>query len=187
MLAAATLFTAACGQKPAAAITPAPPVAAALAAAASLPAARAPGAPTPDAGAPDDGATTATGWLDLPAYKLKLEEIRRCGAKTARGAQPAGATIAPTQVGALVHVAAKVNELFVTPRDVSLERGGVILDARYLDQAAPQGCAPLLPQKQLRAGQTVHGIVLFEVPPSFRAKPGPVTLAFHPTRWGGAA
>ena len=73
-----------------------------------------------------------------------------------------------TWVGALFSVQAKDKSVFVSPRDLELRRGGVILNARHINQPLLPGCKPLLPAKQLRIGEDVSGFALFEVPKSFR-------------------
>ena len=77
--------------------------------------------------------------------------------------------------------------MFVSARDLELRRGGVILNARYINQPLLPGCKPLLPAKQLRIGEDVSGFALFEVPKSFRTTTDdPIVLSYKPTRWGGA-
>src|SRR4030095_9634512 len=76
--------------------------------------------------------------------------------------------------------------LFITARDFSLERGGIILQARHIDPPELARCTPLLVPKQLTPKQTVRGFVLFELPASFTTG-DPLVLAFRPTRWGGSA
>jgi hypothetical protein len=125
--------------------------------------------------------------VDTGQYELKLEEIRTCEsapATTDPAGKPATRRI---WVGAAVHTRAKVNELFITARDFSIERGGVIVQAKHVDPPALARCKPLLQAKQLRPQQSVRGFVLFEMPPSFTTGPDPIVLAFRPTRWGGAA
>jgi hypothetical protein len=89
-------------------------------------------------------------------------------------------------MGFQVRIEAKGSEVFVSPRDITLEKGGVILDAQYLDLRPPRHCSPALPVKRLRARRMVQGFVFFRVPVGFAARHGSVTLAYRPTRWGGA-
>ena len=90
-------------------------------------------------------------------------------------------------VGAFFSVQAKEPSVFVSPRDLELRRGGVILTAKYINQPVLSGCEPLLPAKRLRAGEGAGGYALFEVPRSFRTKTeDPIVLSYRPTRWGGA-
>ena len=79
----------------------------------------------------------------------------------------------------------KVDEVFVAPRDVKLESGGVILDSAILGKA-PGGCGPLLTPKSLRAGKTADGVVVFDLPPGFNPEGRPMKITYQPTRWGGA-
>ena len=75
----------------------------------------------------------------------------------------------------------------MSPRDLELRRGGVILTAKYINQPVLSGCQPLLPAKRLRAGESASGFALFEVPKSFRTTTDdPIVLSYRPTRWGGA-
>jgi len=151
------------------------------------PPASAPVATRPEAGATPDAAAavgeaaadepTSGEWQENPTYKFRLDGFKRCGG--ADGGQP-------SWLGFSVEVATKVGPLFVSPRDVSLARGGVVLEPSYLDQKPLPNCSPLLPQRQLRPGQSVRGVVLFEIPPSFKAASGPIELGYRPTRWGGA-
>ena len=128
-------------------------------------------------------------------YRFRLERVAACGdvAPALGPAQPP-APGAATQlrgesswVGALFSVHAKEPKVFVSPRDLELRRGGVILNARHINQPLLAGCKPLLPAKPLRAGESVSGFALFEVPKSFRRKTDdPIVLSYRPTRWGGA-
>jgi hypothetical protein len=125
--------------------------------------------------------------VDTGQYELRVDEIRSCdpgsGAATNPAAKPATRRI---WVGASVQVKSKVNELFITARDFSLERDGIILQARHVDPPELARCKPLLAAKQLTPKQTVRGFVLFELPASFTTG-DPLVLAFRPTRWGGAS
>jgi hypothetical protein len=131
-------------------------------------------------GAGDAAAPAAGDWIETPSYKFRFAGLKRCGA-----AEEAGAGAFST-LGFAVEVAPKQGQIFVSPRDVALERGGVILEARYLDQKPLPNCAPMLPQRQIRVGQSVRGTVMFDVPPSFSSGSGPIKLSYRPTRWGGA-
>ena len=115
-------------------------------------------------------------WLEGDVYKFRFEDVRKC---------PPPAVAGEVRIGAVVRVTSMVNELFVAPRDVKLQSGGVILDSTRL-QKAPDGCGPLLAMKSLRAGKTVAGVVVFDVPPEFNPDNRPVKITFQPTRWGGA-
>jgi hypothetical protein len=142
------------------------------------------GAPeVPDAGPGKEG-----DWIVAGAYRFRLDELRRCGGAPAVGPDAAAAPPAPrTWVGARVDIGARGDALMVTPRDVTLERGGVILQAIYVNPPTLSGCLPALPIKQVRGEESAHGFALFDVPEGFRKNgTGPFTLAYRPTRWGGA-
>src|SRR5262249_54248186 len=86
-----------------------------------------------------------------------------------------------------VAVGARGDSLLATPRDVTLERAGVILQAVFVNPPTLSGCIPGLPIKQLRGEELARGFALFDVPEGFRKNgSGPFTLAYRPTRWGGA-
>jgi len=115
-------------------------------------------------------------WLEGNIYRFRLDDVRRCPPP----AVPGGA-----RIGAVVRVTSKVDEVFVAPRDVKLESGGVILESAIL-QKAPDGCGPLLAAKSMRAGKTNDGVVAFDIPPGFNPDNRPVKITYQPTRWGGA-
>jgi hypothetical protein len=150
----------------------------------------------PDGGTAPETIVVATGnWTESKQYKFRLERIASCGAPAATlgPAQPAAARASTTfkgetsWVGALFTVQAKDKSVFVSARDLELRRGGVILNARHINQPLLPGCKPLLPAKQLRVGEDVSGFALFEVPRSFRTTTDdPIVLSYKPTRWGGA-
>jgi hypothetical protein len=149
----------------------------------SLPPGVRPGSDDP---APDDGRLepppVAPGeWSDNALYKFRLGRIAACGGNNG------GSKAASSWVGAYFTVQAKQPEIFVTPRDLELRRGGVILNAKYVNPPRLPGCEPLLAPKRLRPGETVAGFGLFEVPGSFRATTDdPIVLSYRPTRWGSA-
>jgi hypothetical protein len=132
-------------------------------------------------------------WTENKQYKFRFERIAPCGAPAATvgPAQPTATAVSTfkgetTWVGALFSVQAKDDSVFVSPRDLELHRGGVILNARHINQPLLPGCKPLLPAKQLRVGEDLSGFALFEVPKSFRTTTeDPIVLSYRPTRWGG--
>jgi hypothetical protein len=111
--------------------------------------------------------------VETALFELSVGEIHGCGEGRA-------------WMGVAVRARAKADELFLTPRDFTLERGGVIVASRHVGPPTLPRCLPLLPAKQLRAKESVRGFVLFEVPAAFRGGDVPVVLAYRPTRWGGA-
>jgi hypothetical protein len=121
-------------------------------------------------------------WSENRLYRFRLERIEPCGGEAAGALR--GAT---SWVGAFFTVQAKEPEFFVTPRDVELRRGGVILSATFVKQPTLPGCKPVLNAKRLRANETVSGFALFEVPKDFRVKTAdPIVVVYSPSRWGGA-
>jgi hypothetical protein len=77
-------------------------------------------------------------------------------------------------------------EVFASPRDVTLESGGVILQSE--NHAAPVGksCGPQWTPQRLSPRRTLRGVLLFAVPPDFGTSGKDPILAYRPTRWGGA-
>jgi hypothetical protein len=127
---------------------------------------------------------SADGWRVTSSYKVRLDELRRCHPATEPG--PGSAGPRPLWLGAMVEVVAQVSGLFVAARDLTVEKGGVIIQAEFIDQPPSPGCAPLLPAKQIGPGQVVRGLVLFKLPPAFVAAPADAVLSYRPTKWGGA-
>lgn len=145
-----------------------------------------------DAATLTDGATSPDGfgegpvstlglWMEGNIYRLKAEDVRRCHAD----AVAAGAPAAPMRLGVRVHITSKLESLLVAPRDLTLESEGVIFQAKVSDKPIP-GCAPLLVPRELRWGKTASGIAVFELPAGFKFDVKGPTLAYQPTRWGGA-
>jgi hypothetical protein len=156
-----------------------------------------------ESGGPDGGAATAAEslivghgqWTETKQYKFRFERIAACGAPTTTvgPAQPTAASGVgafkgeTTWVGALFSVEAKDDSMFVSPRDLELRRGGVVLNARHINQPLLPECKPALAARQLKIGEAVTGFALFEVPKSFRTTTDdPIVLAYRPTRWGGS-
>jgi hypothetical protein len=138
------------------------------------------GGPSPEQGA----------WLETASYFFRMDEIKRCGSiplppPEGKAAASAGLPKEMAWVGALVRVRASM-QLFVSPRDVTLEKGGVIINPIYVDLPPLPACTPALPVKTLRAGQVARGYVFYKVPQGFADGPGVGKLAYQPTRWGGA-
>jgi hypothetical protein len=131
--------------------------------------ARARAAPPSDAGAE---------WLEGAHYGLRVEGVRTCAA----GQRAAAGRV---WVAAEAHVRTKDRDLFVTARDFTLERGGIILQARHVELPLLPHCLPLLQPSRLRARQSVRGYVLFEMPAAWTAARDPLVLVYKPTEWGG--
>jgi len=148
--------------------------------------------------APPPGAETIVPpgeWTENKMYRFRLERIAACGAPSPAlgpAQQPAAGALPQLRgetswVGAFFTVQAKAQSAFVSPRDLALRRGGVILNAKYINQPLLSACQPLLPARQLKAGESLAGFALFEVPKGFRTTTAdPIVLAYKPTRWGGA-
>jgi hypothetical protein len=119
-------------------------------------------------------------WLEASLYQFKASTIQACPASaSSNGGVPA--PNASPRLGINVQIRAKVDSLLASPRDVTLEREGVILQAELNPNST---CGTPLPTKQLRRGESALGLVLFDLPDANFAQ-GSV-LRFKPTRWGGA-
>jgi hypothetical protein len=130
----------------------------------------------------------ATRSAETALFTIDLEELRVCE-PPASGPAPSAKPPVKVWMGFAIRARARTDELFLTPRDFTLEKGGVILQARHVDLPRLPRCAPLLKPTAMRARHAARGFVLFEVPASFRdlaADAPPLILAFRPTRWGGA-
>ena len=114
---------------------------------------------------------TPGAWADTTLYQFRLDLAKRCGT--------------PERLAVKVRIVSKADQLFVSPRDVTIEHGGVILQSLLAGKSVA-GCPPLLETGWVPGGKQVSGAVLFEVPLGFAAAGGPLTLAYTPTRWGGA-
>jgi len=141
-------------------------------------------------------------WVDGGMFRFRVEAISGCGVAAGPANQlssagtPGGGAVAidrPTparppaeRLAVSVQIIAGADHIFVSPRDVTLESGGVILQSS--DPKAPLAarCRPALAPQRLRARQSARGAVVFEVSPEFRARQAPMILAYRPTRWGGA-
>jgi hypothetical protein len=145
-------------------------------------------APLPDEAAdvPPAPRPAAVGeWIDGGSLRFRVDAVKRCGAGAA--SRPGESRQASTLVAFAVRIVAGRGEIFVSPRDVTLESGGVILQTENSSttQQRPQ-CAPTLSPRRLPARQTASAVVLFEISPEFQAGQGPIILAYRPTRWGGS-
>jgi len=156
----------------------APPASAAPPAAPAVPLASGPHAAAEQ---PYPGQDQSVGkWVEASAYKFKVTNVVRC-------ADPAPGEPVPedrkVRVGAFVQVYSKFDQFFLTPRDVTLEKGGVILNSERAAKPGPE-CKPLLEPTRVMHDQTHGGVVIFQIPDESFLKDGAV--AFKPTRWGGA-
>jgi hypothetical protein len=120
------------------------------------------------------------GWIEAAKYGLRVDDVKSCGV----GARPT--TAGRVWVGVSTRLKTKEGALFVSARDFSLERGGVIIGARHVDAPVLPRCLPVLAATSLRAQQSVGGFVLFEIPTAWTTERTSLVLAYRPTRWGGA-
>jgi hypothetical protein len=142
-------------------------------------------------------------WIDSGALRFEVDAITSCGTTGASATRGPGSApkpgAGPTQASPAIvgrppstllafwiRVVAGAGEVFVSPRDVTLEAGGVILQAAAVSAPLAQRCTPALTARRLPSRQHARGSVIFEISPEFRASPAPITLAYRPTRWGGA-
>lgn len=81
-----------------------------------------------------------------------------------------------------VEIEAK-SKLSVSPRDVTLGKGGITFTANLDFKRQPPGCTPRLEISTLQKAQKARGFVLYDLP----RPPGPdLRLIYQPTRFGGA-
>jgi hypothetical protein len=107
--------------------------------------------------------------LEADLYYFKLYGVRAC--------DEAGKVL-----GVEVEVEAKAR-LSLSPRDVTIGRGGIGFNASMDPERKLPGCTPLLRASALRGGQVARGFVLFDLPSAPRHE---LSLIYQPTRWGGA-
>jgi hypothetical protein len=128
-------------------------------------------------------------WIESAAYKFKVSGVTPCAIPApARSASNDGAAESvpvdrPQRIGVTVHVAAKFDEFFVSDRDVTIEKDGVIIQPE-VHPTPSAGCSPLLEPKALRHDQLASGVVVFQVEDEAFVRSS--TIAYQPTRWGGA-
>jgi hypothetical protein len=127
----------------------------------------------------------ATAMVATATYDLTFERLYRCGSAAAGGATSRGGG-EKIWIGAAVAAYAKTKNFFLNARDFTLEKGGLVLEARHVNPPALPRCLPLLQPRQLDASKTARGFVLFEVPAHLKADGVPLVLAYRPTRFGGA-
>lgn len=125
--------------------------------------------------------TTPGVWLEGNIYRLKVEDVRRCRSNGTANDVDAGIM----RLGVRVQIASKLDSLIFAPRDLTLESEGVVFQAKLVDKPTV-GCAPVLGRNELRRGKSAIGIAVFDVPSNFKFDARGPTLAYQPTRWGGA-
>ena len=119
--------------------------------------------------------------LEASLYRFKVVSMRHCSGSAPVAAASVSAQGSDLRLTVNVSITAKVDSLLASPRDITLERDGVILQPELQPSAA---CGALLPTKQLRRGETAAGAVNFVLPSRDFDKG--LKLHFSPTRWGGA-
>jgi hypothetical protein len=119
-------------------------------------------------------------WVVTAPYRFRLTRIERC--KTA-GAPPArppsdGRSV---RLGFVVEIQSKYDGFLAHPRDVTLQKTGVI----YSSEPNGAGCngAALTPT-MMKHDQTIRGVVTFQLPSEDDARSA--KIVYEPTRWGGA-
>src|SRR4029077_468094 len=117
----------------------------------------------------------AGAWVDADVYQLKVEGLRECGRAEALA-----------RLGVVVRIQAKVGDVPVSPRDMTLESGGIIFRGQLPSAPPVAGCTPALPARVLKKDEAVVGHVVFELPAAFKPAAGSPRLVYRPTRWGGA-
>jgi hypothetical protein len=144
---------------------------------------RSAGTDTADAAATADNAEIGDAgigdWTDTMMYKFRLQEVKRCEA----AALAADAQAGPILLGVKMQVSAKIDQIMASARDVTLEGGGVVFRSSLTIPAGSK-CMPPLGPKQLRHNETATGFAAFELPADTNLRV--LTIAFQPTRWGGA-
>jgi hypothetical protein len=129
------------------------------------------------------------GWVETASYKFKVSGVAPCAMPApVRSASNDGSAESvpedrPQRVGVTVHVGAKFDEFFVSGRDVTIVKGGVIIQPE-VNPKPSAGCSPLLEPKTLRHDQVASGVVVFQVEDEAFVRSS--TIAYQPTRWGGA-
>lgn len=131
---------------------------------------------------PDAGVAEVGSWLEGNGFRFRVDSIRDCGQQLAPGTRSASLHLLALEM----RIVAGPKEVFVSPRDVTLESGGVILQVE--NHAAPvnKSCGPQWTAQRLSPRRTLRGVLLFAVPPDFGGSGRDPILAYRPTRWGGA-
>jgi hypothetical protein len=118
--------------------------------------------------------------LEGDVYFFTAESVQPCGEPPA---STGGGEQTTVVVGAKVKIKAK-SKLTFSPRELSLQSGGVTLNASMDLKRELEGCTPLLKISWLKKDDVIEGFVLFDVP---TPEPKNLRLSYLPTRWGGAS
>jgi hypothetical protein len=125
-------------------------------------------------------------WIESGALRFRVDAVKSCGVVRADGGSAGSMTV----LAFVLRFVAGSSDVFLSPRDVTLEAGGVILQAAnpVPNRATRHAtrCVPALTAKRLLPRQAARGAVMFAISPEFRAGQMPMILAYRPTRWGGA-
>src|SRR5262249_39911180 len=135
---------------PVASAAPAPSLAPAV------PSQRAPSDETPFAGQD----LRAGNVIETSAYKFKVRGLSRCADPAANEKVPEDRRV---RVAASIEIFSKYDNFFVSGRDVTLEKDGVVINSE-LDVKPGPGCVPALAQKRLKHDESGAGFVVFQVP-----------------------
>jgi hypothetical protein len=122
----------------------------------------------------------AGNWIETSAYKFKVNGVVRCADPSPTEKVPEDRRV---RVALRVDIFSKYDEFLVQPKYVELEKDGVVIDSEKQVKTGPE-CSPLLEQKRLKHDETLGGFVVFQVPDEAFVRGG--TVAYMPTRWGGA-
>jgi hypothetical protein len=162
-----------------------------IASSASAPTARTAQAPAPEAPSASAQAPAAEtplagqdakvgSYVETSAYKFRVDTIVRCADPLPSEKVPDDRRV---RVAAKVAVLSKYDAFFLSGRDVTLEKNGVIIKSETLTKTAKE-CSPLLEQKRMNHDETAAGFVVFQIPDETFVQGG--IVAFKPARWGGA-
>ena len=118
-------------------------------------------------------------WVESTAYKIKVASIQRCA--DVEGAPSDAAR--SMRIGVTVHIMSLYDEFFAAPRDLTIEKGGIIIPSE-INPKPSAGCTPLLQPTSMRHDQVMTGVVPFQI--ADESLLDSAVVAFKPTRWGGA-
>ena len=119
-------------------------------------------------------------WVETSAYKFRVNGVQRCADPVPKEPVPEDR---PLRVGVSIEVFSKYDNFLLAARDVTVEKGGVIINSERTAKASA-GCAPVLQPTHMKHDQTSKGVVVFQVPDESYVREG--SVGFKPTRWGGA-
>jgi hypothetical protein len=164
----------------------APPTAAAksastLPAASATPSASASAQRSPMHETPFAGQDLSAGkWIETSAYKFKVNGVVRCKDPSPTEKVPEDR---PLRIGVKVDIFSKYDEFIAHAKDVEFEKDGVVIDSERQVKTGPE-CSPQLEHKRMKHDEALSGFVVFQVPDEAFVRGG--TVAYMPTRWGGA-